>query len=237
MGWARRAVLLFAGCIGAVLLGIALSIALARPAGAATLPAPTPAVPAAVDTATAPPVTGALPGLVGSPVAIPNAITGVTAAAGGGVPPVPTVPLPGQLPVPKLPSPQVTTLPVPHTATPILPAAAVGAPGTGGPAHAPKAEPSSIGHAGPAGHRSAHPLPAAPASPVPAPAHELPSPSFPLGSGLAGNGSLTPGHGNGLGNAIALMVLLLAAAGIGSVFLRRRLSPPPLFDSRFAPPG
>ena len=82
MGWARRAVLLFAGCIGAVLLGIALSIALARPAGAATLPAPTPAVPAAVDTATAPPVTGALPGLVGSPVAIPNAITGVTAAAG-----------------------------------------------------------------------------------------------------------------------------------------------------------
>jgi hypothetical protein len=34
-----------------------------------------------------------------------------------------------------------------------------------------------------------------------------------------------------------LMILLLGALGLGGVFLRRRLSPRLLFDSRFAPPG
>jgi hypothetical protein len=34
-----------------------------------------------------------------------------------------------------------------------------------------------------------------------------------------------------------LALLLLAAAGVAGLFLRRRLSPKLLFGSRFAPPG
>lgn len=247
MGWGRRIVLFALGTIGFLLLGIAVSAALARPAGAATLPGPGPSSLTA-------PVT-ALPS---------DLISGVTGAAGGiaPLPPLPTLPtaplptLPGAplptvpitaLSVPSLPVPSLPGLPVitaPGTGiltagTPTAggaPAAGTGpVPGIGGAARGSAAGhrgPSSSGRSGTGGSRSSNRSD----TPTRAPAHRVPAPSFPTVTGIAGDAT-TPGHGNTPWNVVPLTILLLSALGLGGVFLRRRLAFKPLFDSRLAPPG
>src|SRR5580658_1287300 len=90
MGWGRRIVLLILIAVGAMLLGIALSAAWARPAAAATLPVPNPS---GLTAAVPAPVTSALSavgdvtngsGVVGSATGLPSSlISGVTGATGG----------------------------------------------------------------------------------------------------------------------------------------------------------
>jgi hypothetical protein len=259
MSWGRRFVLLLLGAIGVVVLGILLSAAMARPAGAATLPLPTPpSLPVPVTLPGGGSVTNTVSGVVGTGSSLPtDVVNEATAAASGSLPVVPTspgsqlpIPLPvGTLPVPlptlpTLPLPQlpVITRPGSNTLTSgVFPAGSTGglAPGTGGPAHG-----RGVKLSGPTGHRttakssgSGHSSTSgSKGTPTRTPGPRIPSPSFPLFNSVAGD-SAVPGHGGSLWNALPYGLLLLALVAVGGVFLRRRISLTHLFDSRLSPPG
>jgi hypothetical protein len=256
--WRRRAILVCASGIIATLFGIGLSIALAHPAGAATLPLPAaPTLPALPVT---PPVPGTpagpvtVPGIVGAAGTLsPNVVTAAAGSTGGGAPslptvvpslPLPTVPLPTHLPIVNLPIPTLpapllpVTMPISHPNTTAGSPGTTGlAPGTGGPAHASTGHGSSARGTRSTDRRSARSsAPATPGSPVRSPGHGLPSPSLPVVPGMAGDAS-APAHGNSPGNALPLAILLLGVLAVGAVFLKRRFAPTLAFESRFAPPG
>jgi hypothetical protein len=250
--WARRLLLLFAGGVIAVLLGTALSIAFARPAGAATLALPgTSSLPLPVAPST---VVDSLTATVPTPVwnavtaatALPtNVVDGVTATGSspvtlptGGLPiSVPTLPVPA-LPLPQLP---VVTKPTTQKLTDTLLStgtAATPTPGIGGPAHASTgtaAHPSK-GHESSAKRRtSGSGTPTTPGSPVRTPARPLPSSPGPL---APPNGDASvPGHTTSFGGALPLSILVLSLICLGGVFFRRHLPLKLRFDSRVAPPG
>jgi hypothetical protein len=264
MSWTKRVLLLLLIGVGASLLGIVLSAALAHPAGAATLPLPS--APSSADgaaTSVVGTITGDVPGSdgavndvtgIGSTVA-----TGATSVVSGNVPPlsslpVPTTPLPvGTLPVGSLPVP-APTLPIPSlpvitksstgttgpTASPTGTTETGPLPGTGGPAHG-----SNVKLSSPEKHRSstapgstgsATLLSSGSGSPSPTPVHRPRSPWFPFIPSAAGDAA-APGHGGSPWNVVPLTILLLAVLVLGGVALRRRHGLKFLFDSRFAPPG
>jgi hypothetical protein len=249
--WRRRAMLVLASGIIATLLGIGFSMALSHPAGAATLPIPdTPTLPVpplptlpVVGNPLTNPVTDPVSGLVGSASSLTsNAVTGVSSAAGGTAPQLPTLPLPTKIPVVNLPVPQLpgNLLPVTKptgTLNPTgdLPVADNGlAPGTGGPAHGSKSK-GSAGRSGSTRHgagRSSSSLKSG--SPLRTPGQR--QPSLPVNPGTAGD-ALIPGHWGSPFNALPLVLVLFAGLLIGGVFLKRRFAPTLAYESRFAPPG
>lgn len=234
MSWGRRVILLVVAGLGATFLAIALSAALARPASAATLPVPEiPALPAP-----------ALPAAISVPLINdpPGTVSGVVGDVAE-----PLAPLPGQLPIVHLPIPQF-----PISISPVTGALTTGftpagtttdapAPGIGGSAHgsAGTHSGSTVRNTGSRFRRSGGQDSSgsnASGTAQKVPSHRSPSPSLPLIPSGTGEAS-SPGHWGSTGSAFPLMILLLGALGLGGVFLRRRLSPRLLFDSRFAPPG
>jgi hypothetical protein len=257
MSWGRRIVLLFIATIGATLLGIALSAAFARPAGAATLPLSTPPIVPPSVAASPPDLVDGVVTAMGSTANPPNIIAGAGSATGTVVGPLPSLPVstPPAItapPVPGLPVPELPIVIVPITKalttsapSPATPSGAGGAglgPSTGGPSHGSTDahRGTSAGRTGATTSRSAGSSvdlsSASPLRPLRIPAHRLPVPSSPGFPSNAGD-SVVPGHGSGSWNALPLALLLLGALGLGTIFLRRRLSPKLLFGSRFAPPG
>jgi hypothetical protein len=261
MTWGRRLLLLSAAGLFAVLLGLALSVALARPAGAATLPSLPVSTSATSDLGTA---TAAVPGLVGtvedaaSPVAIPadptQVLSGVTSAASAIVPT--TLPI-SQLPISPLPISQlpISPLPLPLPILPVITKAATdtlspGAnqtgtnaggllPGTGGPANGSTGRlsgPRSRRLGSPTGRSHTASVDSATRSLGRTPTGPAPSPSLPALPANAGD-ITAPGHGSNPWNALPLTILLLTVLVLGGVTLKRRLSLKLLFESRFAPPG
>jgi hypothetical protein len=261
MSRGRRLVLLLLATIGAVALGIVLSAAFARPAGAATLPLPSgPTLPVPVGTSGGGTVTDTVTGVLGNASSLPtNVINPATAAASSALPVLPATPgtqLPiAKLPVTGLPRPTLPTLPLPqlpvitmpggsNLTSGVLPTGTTGgglAPGTGGPAGG-----HGVKLSNPAGRRTtAKSLRTGHSStgktngngtPVRTPAPRIPSPSFPLFPS-AGSEASAPGHGSNPWNALPLTIALLALVALGGVFLRRRISLATLFDSRLSPPG
>jgi hypothetical protein len=191
-------------------------------------------------------VTDPVSGVVGSTSSLAsNAVTGVTSAAGGTAPQLPTVPLPTKIPVVNLPVPQlpVTLLPVTKPISVLNPTGSVPAgdsnvaPGTGGPAHGSKGK-GSAGRSGSARHGANRSSSSSlrSGSPVRTPGHRQPTPSLPVNPGTAGD-ALIPGHWGNPFNALPLVLLLLAGLLIGGVFMKRRFAPTLAHESRFAPPG
>jgi hypothetical protein len=197
-----RSALLVGGGAAGVVVGIALSIALARPASAATLPAGSP-VPVAPSALSAAPPAGAATGVV----------TTASTAALAAVPPVVAkvvspLPLAVDTAVKVVADPVTATLvkvALPVTGLPIVPLAALGPSPDGalGP------WPSAVGHVlaastVPASHLSAGPahlngvLPSswrAPVAPEPAPTGPYPSP-LPLLTAIDSSGASSPSQGN-----------------------------------------
>lgn len=253
MSWGRRVILLVVAGLGASFLAIALSAALARPASAATLPVPeipalpAPALPAAISVPLVNDPPGTVSGVVGDVTAGPsNPLTGTPTSLGGAVPTEPLAPLPGQLPIVYLP---IVHLPI--SISPVTGALTTGftptgtttdapAPGIGGSAHgsAGTHSGSTVRNTGSRFQSGGQEFSGSNASGTTqkVPSHRSPSPSLPLIPSGTGEAS-SPGHWGGAGSAFPLIILLLGALGLGGVFLRRRLSPRLLFDSRFAPPG
>jgi MYXO-CTERM domain-containing protein len=260
MNGSRRLLLFAVAGLFAVFLGFALSVALAHPAGAATLAVPTPpTLPVSVpSTAT---LTGVVSDALGSAPALPSnpvsgTVSAVTAAASGVAPlptgtgtplPLPVVPvtIPG-LPLPTVPLPALPTLPITKPSTGTLPTGLLASgtpatgptPGTGGAAHGStgRTTSSTTGHTSSTGRRGGSLQSTTPGTPAPSPAHRVPGPATPF---IPSNNdaSTSPGHGSSPWNTIPLTVALLALLGFGAVVMRRRLPLRLLFDSRLTPPG
>jgi hypothetical protein len=228
----------------------------ARPASAATLPAPSaPSLPLPVGTSVVSTVADTAPTVVTPASPLPTTVA--TAATSGGIAPlstvpvaplsnskIPAAPLPiTRLSIPTFPVVQLPVVTMPITRTLTGGTSVTGAPnagpvpGTGEPAHAATGSKAAARHtASTLGGLRASLIPDTPGAPVPAPGPRVPSPSFPSVPSSAGDSS-APGHGNSPGNAVPLTILVLAAIVLGGVSLRRRLPLTLLFDSRLTPPG
>lgn len=248
--WGKRVLLLGAAGVIACILGIALSAAFARPAGAATLPVAGATTLPLPDPLPAPgPLVNQVSGVVQSTTSNPEGtVPAAVAATEGIVAPVTPAPVTSPLPVVGLPIPDLpvivpvtgaltstsTSAPTPSGGSSVGPA-----PGTGAPQHRALdrfSGPSARQTTSTGGGRGASSTSQAKGSPGRTPAPRTPSPSFPLAPSGAGT-SLVPGHGTNLWNDVPALILILGALALGGVLLRRRIAPRLLFGSRFAPPG